>query len=338
MLKRIKLKRGDDNFCKNIYPAIQYEKLLEDIKNFYPNNNSNKVYQIKEQSTKNLIQSQEDYDFIKSSALKNYIILLINLIDKPPEFSTESSHIFIKSDILFPKKNEIKEMIEESKELTEEEKIKKGIRDLVQSKLQILEKTILENISKKYPKNKNTIIHQGINCSNCGMKNIEGIRYKCTTCLNFNLCEKCEENIEHDDTHVLLKIKEPILNENNLQKKINNSIIILNEDFITEPNEFNFQKTDLINIQNILLTNSTNIVWTKNSKFICIKEKSDFVGNDCIIEEDIDIGKNVNLELVFEDLNKNNNNDKNEYISCYKLVDENDKQIGSIHSFKIIMS
>ena len=82
----------------------------------------------------------------------------------------------------------------------------------------MLEKSIMEDISKKLNINSSNI-HPGIFCSNCGMKNIIGIRYKCTMCPNFNLCENCEANTEHDDTHVLLKIKEPISSEKILEKK-----------------------------------------------------------------------------------------------------------------------
>ena len=327
--KNIKLKRETDNLCKLIKPPDFFDEILNIVKEFLPNDNPNKkIYRIKSVESDKILKSQEDYENFR---LENLYSLIVSLIDKPPIFQSEKSHIFIQSNILFPNK----------KELSEEEKIKEGIRTLVQSKLQSLEKTILDSISKKYPQqnninNNNAIIHKGIKCSNCGMKNIIGIRYKCTTCSNYNLCEECEDSIEHDDTHVFLKIKEPVESENNLDRRINNSLIILSQDFMTEPNEFNFAKTNLINIQVVLLTNSTNNIWKKNSRFICIKEKSNLIGNDCIIEENIKPGKSVSLELVYEDMK--DINDKKEFISCYKLVDENDKQIGNIHNFKIHMS
>ena len=90
---------------------------------------------------------------------------------------------------------------------------------MVKSKLKILEESIIEDISKQVDLNI-PIVHKGIKCSNCGMKNIVGIRYKCTTCPNYNLCEVCEEIIEHDEDHVLLKIKEPIQSEQILEQKI----------------------------------------------------------------------------------------------------------------------
>ena len=55
------------------------------------------------------------------------------------------------------------------------------------------------------------LIHEGIVCKSCNMNPINGIRYKCPTCVDYNLCENCEHKIPHE--HPLLKIKK-ILNEN----------------------------------------------------------------------------------------------------------------------------
>jgi hypothetical protein len=51
-------------------------------------------------------------------------------------------------------------------------------------------------------------IHYGVTCDGCGMKPIEGVRYKCTVCPNFDLCSKCEEKNQHPSDHTLLKLKE----------------------------------------------------------------------------------------------------------------------------------
>ena len=62
-------------------------------------------------------------------------------------------------------------------------------------------------------KNKNktiTIIHKDIHCNEC--KNIiEGIRYKCGICHDYNLCEKCENKFGLEHNHPLLKIRKPEL-------------------------------------------------------------------------------------------------------------------------------
>ncbi|XP_073539714.1 next to BRCA1 gene 1 protein isoform X4 [Phyllobates terribilis] len=46
-------------------------------------------------------------------------------------------------------------------------------------------------------------------CSNC-KKRILGIRYQCSTCPSFSICEQCEaEGCDHDPNHVFLKMRRP---------------------------------------------------------------------------------------------------------------------------------
>jgi len=55
--------------------------------------------------------------------------------------------------------------------------------------------------------------HMGVGCDNCGSKNFPGIRYKCTVCKNYDLCEKCAAQLHLGDKkfhdHALLKIPYP---------------------------------------------------------------------------------------------------------------------------------
>ncbi len=55
--------------------------------------------------------------------------------------------------------------------------------------------------------NESKIVHKHVTCDNCGKKNIEGVRYKCAVCADFDLCEKCEPIFDH--SHPFLKIKRP---------------------------------------------------------------------------------------------------------------------------------
>jgi len=54
------------------------------------------------------------------------------------------------------------------------------------------------------------VIHVGVSCDGCGVSPIEGVRYKCQVCDNYDLCEKCEAKNEHPATHILLKAKQPL--------------------------------------------------------------------------------------------------------------------------------
>ncbi len=316
----MKLIPAFEKYSKKINPPEDFDSLMIILEENYKNDDPNKIYRIIDKKTNKLIRNQNDYEsLILENFTEKEIKLSINLIDKPPEFQEESNHICFKSNIIIPPKVE----------LSEEEKIKQNIREMVQSKMKLLEQSILEEISKK---ENPIIIHKGISCSNCGMKEIVGIRYKCTTCPNFNLCENCEENIDHDDNHVLLKIKEPILSEKNLEQKINDSIII--QDYKAQPSVFNFKRANLVNVQTVTLINDTNIIWNKKTCFTCVREKSSLIGNDITLEEEVEPGSYINVELIYDMENAN----QNQYFTAYKLIDEKKQQIGKIHIFKIIIN
>ena len=54
------------------------------------------------------------------------------------------------------------------------------------------------------------VVHSMIVCANCGLNPINGKRYKCVVCNDYNLCEVCEENDFHSH-HPMLRIVEPTI-------------------------------------------------------------------------------------------------------------------------------
>ena len=52
-------------------------------------------------------------------------------------------------------------------------------------------------------------VHVGVQCDECQAAPIRGIRFKCTQCFNFDLCEVCEAKGIHDPEHPLVKIAQP---------------------------------------------------------------------------------------------------------------------------------
>ena len=64
----------------------------------------------------------------------------------------------------------------------------------------------LKDSSKKELPKDEKVIFENMNCNGCGAKSIEGIRYKCAVCKNFDYCEKCFlENCEKHN-HPFIKI------------------------------------------------------------------------------------------------------------------------------------
>jgi len=61
------------------------------------------------------------------------------------------------------------------------------------------------------PNNNDRPVHSGVYCDGCSCGEIVGIRYKCSTCPDYDLCENCEKKSGiHDPTHVFLKMARPV--------------------------------------------------------------------------------------------------------------------------------
>jgi hypothetical protein len=67
----------------------------------------------------------------------------------------------------------------------------------------------IDEVEDEKDKEDKEIVHNGIKCNICGDENIEGIRYLCGVCNNFNLCQKCEKVSGERHNHPLLKIRNP---------------------------------------------------------------------------------------------------------------------------------
>ena len=111
-------------------------------------------------------------------------------------------------------REQIKKALEHYKEKNEE-KLNSIISEIPNEMEKNLEKKAkeLENLyyiqyKTKINKKKNKEIHDGIKCQKCFMEPIVGIRYKCSICKEYNLCENCEKENEetNDHPHIFLKI------------------------------------------------------------------------------------------------------------------------------------
>ena len=132
------------------------------------------------------------------------------------------------------------------------------------------------------------IVHDGIKCNNCGEENIEGIRYKCTVCPDFNLCQKCETEAIHPPRHIFIKMRRPVKDEDLKLDKDKCKYSYKNEDY-----DFSIDDRNLIfSIENkengtlakqIAITNNGFEEWNPGAKFKCL-DSSQLKGKDYVSE------------------------------------------------------
>jgi len=350
-LKRILKLKYNGVAKKSDFPA-DFESLEEKAKEFKPINENNQRYQFIEENTNREIRNQEDFNLMSEEYQNDKIVKIsINIIDKPLEISEPN---FSQSEISIRKAEDeilsINNNFEESKIEEPDEIMKREIKEIVNNKMKNLEENIAQDIFQSIKtqlskneqnilneKNSNKIIHI-YKCNNCGKENIEGIRYKCTNCPDYNLCEKCESNSEHIPSHILLKIRRPI-QDKNLNYKIKN-FTYKNSVFNYSINEktFIFSFSDKENdnlVRQISLTNSGFEEWQSGNVFKCLPD-SELKGKDYKIEQGLNINETINIEIIFQNFKKDLNTFKDEYDVYYQMFNGNEEAFGNITHFKVI--
>lgn len=100
----------------------------------------------------------------------------------------------------------------------------KGLLNLIETKSKELKKYILTKCSMPVMSDKQAfyeqqnkieqqeIQHKNIICKCCLEKDIQGVRYLCAECLNYNICESCEhkKKYSHPKDHLFIRINKPI--------------------------------------------------------------------------------------------------------------------------------
>ena len=80
-----------------------------------------------------------------------------------------------------------------TEELSERSRISSRINEPVIIEEPIFHKNV-EKQSEKAEEKKienEKVVHSGVTCDSCNTRNIEGVRYKCSVCSNFDFCERC---------------------------------------------------------------------------------------------------------------------------------------------------
>jgi hypothetical protein len=161
-------------------------------------------------------------------------------------------------------------------------------------------------------------VHKNIRCEKCLIQPIKGIRYKCSECNKYNLCEKCEEenNQEpfHDEEHNFIKLRKPVDDKEKIYSYDCSNIILLNQ--------FIYEGTEQCEIK-ILLKNNGNVKWPEKKTKLIFDESSQIKADNITL-----LSQNVEEEkeyiVKFENLG---NLKKGEYKS-YLLFNVKGKNYG----------
>ena len=169
----------------------------------------------------------------------------------------------------------------------------------------------------------------GIACKNCHIMPIKNKRFKCPKCLNYNLCEKCEEKnaINHFHPHqdfILIRISEKNFSD------IPYSYQCLTKNLTFDIKKENIKNNEII-INNILLKNNFILPWpgSNNTILKCDKELSTIFCEKVFLPN-IVIGKTVNVNLIFK---KSNNIPKGEYKSVINFYVYSEKYGNTLELF-----
>ena len=239
---------------------------------------------------------------------------------------------------------ECKEKISPKKEaLTDLQKIQKKAADNIKKVIKLemekirheLTKQAIkksnEEIKKSYLNEKKALQEKNIiksnithnaTCDGCNLI-IEGIRYKCSVCNDFDYCQICEQNNYNTHAHPFIKIKSPefaptkilcVVDENTKQISLKEMIDDLENYKFADVDEVKIEKKDNIDcfipIQNFNLTlkkgqdyfvkvklvNLGMRKWT-NSVLSCIEDESKNLN-----VKNLGFGEEIELELFFKEI------------------------------------
>ena len=279
----LKVKKKNKELEKKLKELIQKDKkdaekkLNENNKKTEINNNNIKLEEniiikekIKELDKENNI-NQISINNIPNDILDSSLNFKNNLISLQNDFKKDLQNQlinFINSHIVKLKDKMIKDTIEKNNELL----------TLYMSDIEEKRKIFYQSQNNTNPIFMSVCetIHNGIKCDNinCKMNPIKGIRYKCSICANYNLCEKCENNNQiekfHDLTHDFIRIRK----ENH-----NYSFSIIKDD-----NDPVYDVKETIKFFLFLKNNGGND-WPDNTFLKANKDKEGLLG------EDVKIGK-----------------------------------------------
>ena len=140
-------------------------------------------------------------------------------------------------------------------------------------------------------------------CNNCLLNPIKNKKYKCTKCINYNLCEKCEEKNFQNSFHPHSEFIQIRINENNICENPY-SYQCLTKNLIFDINKEDIVGDKLI-INNILIKNNFILPWPgNNNTYIKCDKAISSIFCEKIYLPHLSLGNTVNIDFIFLKMNK----------------------------------
>ena len=347
---------GDWGLGIAVFPE-NFDKLIKIAKEFVPSEDNTKRYQLIELKAKREIINQQDFELMENEYQDEKAVkILVNLVDKNTKY-------------LIPDKNKFQEKIKDLNEIRNESSINiirndekdnsaentlNPMKEVIKKKLKELEDRLVDelysnsmieigksNIANKNKSSKNNMvnnfyIHKGINCNKCG-KEIIGERFKCIKCKNFNLCQICEQNYNHDIRHIMVSIIYPIINESDFAMQLDKNMSYKNQNmnYNIEQKIFYFNRDDDIQSQEVVIKNIGIEAW-KGVVLKCVENKSEIVGQNCEIQENVNPGNEFKAKIEFFNIKGQLEEQKNVYYSFFEMFNDRNETFGNVCKIKII--
>ena len=333
------LKSNENNEIKENFNEIEFERKeneIQKVENNEQNNNEiNQDYLEKIKRKERLLAKIKSkvYSDLEKSRMKSKIELPIkdkennndnnnlNNLDNNLSSMKEKYSKVLKAKVSKYIENEINQLKKEliKKSLIKNQKVINNyiekINELEQERQIQFQKELNKITESKISMSICNTIHNGIECNNCNKNPIQGIRYKCLICDNYNLCESCEElnseNNFHNPNHDFLRMRfERKENKSNLEIEKNNSlngnnndnIITYNYICLTKDLNFEIEKGTKEAKFEILIKNFNGLPWDNNSaKFVCDKYSSDISTLDITLPP-LQIGQQTKVLFAYSGL------------------------------------
>ena len=279
-----------------------------DYQNFIKNNNKPKVIIKSHIAKSNYLSSISYYTVPKKQPEKVFFSIDDSKTDIENENNENNEYNKLNERIkmLEDENNELKQKIFNEKKI---ENINNNIKSYIESEMEKFKQNLINEILEYNNKILNNeiktetqLIHYKYKCENCNIKPIIGIRYKCNECINYNLCEKCyndliNNKINHEHKNFIKKDYIPSIK----QFSKNNIMYSYSTNGYQRINKKVNPGSDRCTI-NITIKNNGHYTYPDNTKLVCAP-KSD-IKCDSINIKPLKPGEFEIVYLFFENLDK----------------------------------